>query len=170
MIEIIPNWHPIFVHFTIALFTASFGFSVGFSVLAYVLRQSNRFKSTLASELEIVGRWCLWAVALITLATVGAGLYAYNTVNHDEAGHLAMKLHRNWALTTATIMWLVALWSLWRYYKQKNLTTTFLLALLIVQILVFSTAWLGGELVYRHGLGVLSLPQVESEQHHSEME
>lgn len=167
MIEIIPNWHPIFVHFTIALFTAAFGFSV----LAYVL-QLNHLKSTLAFELEIVGRWCLWAAAFITLATVGAGLYAYNTVHHDEPGHFAMQFHRNWALTTAIFMWLAALWSLWRYYKRKKVTITFLLALLIIQILVLTTAWLGGELVYRHGLGVLSLPQVESEQHHhhSEME
>lgn len=166
MIEIIPNWHPVFVHFTVALYTAAFGFSV----LAYFSRQSSYLKSTLTSELEIVGRWCLWAAALVTLATVGAGLYAYNTVNHDETGHLAMKLHRTWALITATTLWLVALWSLWRYYKQKNLTVTFLSGLLIVQILVFSTAWLGGELVYRHGLGVLSLPQIEGEQHHHHAE
>ncbi len=37
--------------------------------------------------------------------------------------------------------------------------------LLVAQLFLFSTAWRGGELVYRHGLGVLSLPQTEGEGH-----
>lgn len=49
MIEIIPNWHPIFVHFTIGLFTAAFGFSI----LAFLFKTLNIFKPVLASELEI---------------------------------------------------------------------------------------------------------------------
>lgn len=33
--------------------------------------------------------------------------------------------------------------------------------------LVIATAWHGGELVYRHGLGVLSLPVAEADHVHS---
>lgn len=53
--------------------------------------------------------------------------------------------------------------------QTKSLTTTLLFALLIVQILSLSTAWFGGELVYQHGLDVLSLPQTESEEHNHHM-
>ncbi|MGM9451984.1 hypothetical protein ACTAZI_01490 [Legionella bozemanae] len=45
-----------------------------------------------------------------------------NTVKHDESAHMAMMDHRNWAWSTAVAMWLVAIWSFWRYYKQKAMT------------------------------------------------
>lgn len=160
MIEIIPNWHPIFVHFTVGLFTAAFGFSV----LAYFLRESKL--KTVVTELEIAGRWCLWAAAIGTIFTVAAGFYAFNTVRHDEPGHLSMIIHRYWALSTAILLWIVSAWSLWRYYKHQKLNIIFLCSLLIVQLLLLSTAWHGAELVYRHGLGVISLPIQEPKAHH----
>ncbi len=104
MIEIIPNWHPIFVHFTVALFSTA----VGFYVLAY-LSARLKFKSAILTvEFETVARWCLWLAAFITIGTVLAGLYAYNTVQHDATSHHAMTIHRNWALTTAASILLVA--------------------------------------------------------------
>lgn len=162
MIEIIPNWHPIFVHFTVALFTlATF-----FYLLSYFTGMLKGSTNKYTVEFEIVGRWCLWVVALFTIGTVFAGLYAFNTVRHDEAAHIAMTIHRNLALTTATGIILLAIWSGWRYFKLKKLTISFIVGLLIVQALLFTTAFLGGELVYRHGLGVMSLPKDEGEGHH----
>ncbi|MCW8399489.1 DUF2231 domain-containing protein [Legionella sp. PATHC038] len=165
MFEILPNWHPILVHFTVALFTSAFGFYL----LTYISKYTHLVPNKMTIEFEIVARWCLWCAALVTILTVLAGLYAYNTVKHDEPAHLAMMSHRNWALSTAVVMWLVAIWSLWRYYKQKAMTLSFLIAMFLVQGLLLSTAWRGGELVYRHGLGVLSLPSTDGEtQHHHE--
>ena len=160
MIEIIPNWHPIFVHFTVALFSTS----VGFYTLAYLLPRFGLF-SNLTKDFEVVARWCLWSVGLIVIATVLAGLHAFNTVRHDAPSHLAMTDHRNWAISTACSMVLVALWSLWRTHKRKTITITFILALFIVQGLLLSTAWRGAELVFRYGLGVMSLPKSEGEGH-----
>lgn len=162
MFEILPNWHPILVHFTVALFTSAFGFTL----LMYLSKYTSLVSNKMTLEFEIVARWCLWSAALVTVLTVLAGLYAFNTVKHDEPAHIAMINHRNWALSTAIIMWLVAIWSLWRHYKQKAMTITFLIAMFLVQGLLLSTAWRGGELVYRHGLGVLSLPSAEGEGHH----
>lgn len=156
MIEIIPNFHPIFVHFTVALFSTS----VGFSVLAYVISRIRQMP-TLALEFEIVGRWCLWSASLITLVTISAGFYAYFTVKHDAISHAAMTVHRNWALLTTTIIILIACWSVWRYVQHKKLTWSFVIVLLIAQSLLLTTAWHGGELVYRYGVGVISLPQAE---------
>lgn len=94
-----------------------------------------------------------------------AGLHAYYTVGHDGVSHAAMIKHRNWAIPTAIAIWLVATWSFYRYLKQKSITLVFIIALLVVQGLVLSTAWRGAELVYRYGLGVMSLPQAEEVGH-----
>lgn len=164
MIEIIPNWHPIFVHFTVALFTTS----VGFYGLVYITSRLNIASKSLIAEFAIVGRWSLWAGALITLFTVAAGLYAYYTVGHDETSHAAMQEHRNWALPTATAILLITAWSVWRYFHQQTVTLSFFIILLIIEGALLSTAWHGGELVYRYGVGVMSLPQAEEvgHQHH----
>lgn len=162
MIEIIPNWHPIFVNFTIALFSIS----VFFYILAYLTNFLNVVPIIVVKEFEATAKWCLWSVAFITILTVIAGLYAFNTVRHDEASHITMTIHRNWALLTATGMILLAIWSGWRYYKSKKPTITFIIALLIVQGLLVITGWHGAELVFRHGLGVMSLPKEEGDGHH----
>ena len=85
MIEVIPNWHPIFVHFTIGLLLVS--------TLLYVVGFTLKCENLL-----IAARLNLWLGSLITIATVLAGLNAYNTVAHDSASHLAMTDHRNWAI------------------------------------------------------------------------
>lgn len=161
MIEIIPNWHPIFVHFTVGLLSTS----VVFYTIAYLLQKLRVFPKA-ASELEIAAHWCLWSVGIVVIGTVLAGLQAYDTVRHDATSHLAMTDHRNWALPTAGAIVVIALWSLWRTYKQKSITIIFILALFIVQGLLLSTAWRGADLVFRYGLGVMSLPQPEGMGHH----
>lgn len=157
MVVIIPNWHPIFVHFTVALFTTS----VLFYWLSYLFSFSEQIPKKIFIEFNAVAHWCLWLTAIITIGTIIAGFYAFNTVRHDSASHLAMTLHRNWALSTAIAILLVTIWSFWLYLKEKAITLLFLIAVLIVQCLLIITAWHGGELVYRYGLGVMSLPHLE---------
>lgn len=162
MIEIIPNWHPMFVHFTVALFSVA----VLFLVLSYFFTSFSGSTNFLASEFEIVGRWNLWLVSLITIGTVLAGLYAYYTVNHSDASHNVMTTHRNWALVTATIILILGGWALWNYRKDKGLRLWFVISLLIGEVLLLITAWYGGELVYRHGTGVMSCPKEGAKHHH----
>ena len=95
MLEIIPNWHPIFVNFTIALLTMS--------VIFYWVGRFSPSKS-LQQELIIVGRWCLWSAAIITIITVILGFYAYYTVTHEDLAHVVMTTHRNLALFALTII------------------------------------------------------------------
>ncbi|HHU0079791.1 TPA: DUF2231 domain-containing protein [Legionella pneumophila] len=159
---IIPNWHPLFVHFTVALLSAA----VLFYLLAYLFTHFKLSSATVTREFEIVGRWCLWLAALITVGTIGAGFYAYYTVLHDAKSHAAMVVHRNWALSTATAIFIVAGWSTWRYLKYKKLTLRFIFALLIAQGLLLITAWHGAELVFRYGVGVMSLPKAQEMKHH----
>lgn len=165
MVEIIPNWHPIFVHFTVALFSAA----AIFLIFSYLLANFSQTTSSWASEFSVVGRWNLWLAALITVGTALAGLYAYNTVKHDEISHAIMTIHRNWAIITVTLILTLAAWSLWNYYKQKRLSLAFVITLLMGQGLLLTTAWYGGELVYRYGTGVMSLPQEENSMHNHEI-
>jgi uncharacterized membrane protein len=155
MPEIIPNWHPVFVHFTVAL--------LSLSVILYVVL--GFIGSPLKDQWLVVARWCLWFGTGFTLLTVLTGVYAYNTVAHDTPSHLAMTEHRNLALMTAAAFLLLGGFSAWRAREGKTPRPVFILALVVAGGLLTSTAWHGGELVYRHGLGVMSLPESDGEGH-----
>lgn len=155
MLEIIPNWHPIFVHFTVALLSLS---AALFVVTPFI-------KSPLQEQWRIVARWTLWFGAAITVITALTGLYAYNTVAHDTPSHVAMTDHRNWAIATMTLFFTLAIFSVIRVRRQQALGTVFVVLMFIAAGLLSATAWRGGEVVYRYGLGVMSLPESDGEGH-----
>ncbi|RMF16121.1 MAG: DUF2231 domain-containing protein [Alphaproteobacteria bacterium] len=157
MIEIIPNWHPVLVHFTIALVTMA----AIFHLIAKILNSEDP-----RAEGTIAGRWALIAGALVTIATVAAGFYAYNTVAHDEPAHLAMTDHRNWAVPTALAVLLLAVWSWIDSRRNRAPSWIFIIALIVVAGSLSVVGYKGAELVYRHGLGVMRLPAAEGEGHH----
>ena len=156
MIEVIPNWHPFFVHFTIALFISSILF---FIVRRFVEDSPN------ADRLAVVAYWNLWLGFVFTIGTVGAGIYAYNTVDHDTPSHLAMTDHRNWALATFAVFLVATGLSVISKHKFARPTLPFLLVLLTGGGLLLTTGFKGAEVVYRHGLGVMSLPKTSGEGH-----
>lgn len=156
MIEIIPNWHPIFVHFTVALISTA----VGFFLLAKLLE--NR---PIQEQCLIVARWNLWIGTGFALITVVAGFLAYNSVNHDTPSHAAMIVHRNWALGTIAVLLPFTFWAWWEHRTNKPKKVSFLVVALLLLGLLFLTAWRGGELVYRYGLGVMSIPAAEEDGH-----
>ncbi len=160
MIEILPNWHPIFVHFTVALLSVA----VVLQLLVHFLPSTS-----VRNEWMIVARWSLWLGAALAIVTAIAGWYAYNSVAHDEVSHLAMTDHRNWALVTLALFVALAIWSFQRWWSQRTpiqgkAGVIFLLGLAVGGVLLASTAWRGAELVYRHGLGVMALPKVDAEE------
>jgi len=166
MIEIIPNWHPIFVHFTIGLLSIS-----ALLYLAGAMLKKN--------NLLIAARWNLWIGAAVTIGTVLAGWYAYNTVNHDGPSHAAMTDHRNWALVTAATFIVLALWAFWKQRGAKTVSPAFVIVILLAAGMLAVTGYKGGEVVYRHGLGVMRMPQMEGNgghashdhgEHHENME
>ena len=153
MIEIIPNFHPVVVHFPIALTIVAFA-----TALASQLFKKRVF----ANQLATVSHYLLWLAAATALVAVAFGWLAYNSVNHDDAGHAAMTVHKFWAFTTTAVLVLLALFD---FKKQQSsaIMPMYLVCLLgLASVLVSSTAWLGGEVVYRHGIGVMSLPVQES--------
>lgn len=157
--EIIPNWHPIFVHFSIALLSIS----SALLIIGKFAPQKYLWRNTALT----VSRWNLLIGAAISILTVLAGWYAYNSVNHDEPSHLAMTSHMKWALSTFLLFVVVATWS---FISRKKEVGIFLTAFqLFATLSLLVTGFKGGELVYRHGLGVLSLPEAEAneEQEHA---
>ncbi len=155
MPEIIPNFHPIFVHFTVALLSLSVGL---FVITPFI-------KSPLKEQWQTVAYWSLWFGAGITVITGFAGLDAYNTVAHDTPSHLAMTEHRNWAIVAIVLFLALAAWSIIWVRKSRDLGIAFVISMVIAGGVLASTAWHGGELVYRYGLGVMSLPKAEGEGH-----
>ena len=156
MIEIIPNWHPFFVHFSIALLLIS----AGLHVLV-----AARIKFSFSAEMETVANWNLWLGAILSLLTIIAGWFAYNSVDHDTPSHLAMKDHRNWGIATAVVFLLLGIWSISRYRKAIAINWTMTVPVVIAGVLLLTTGWKGSELVYRHGLGVMSLPKTDAHDH-----
>lgn len=157
MIEIIPNWHPIFVHFTVALLSLA----TTLFVMGALIPATAGWKAKCLT----VARWNLWVGAIITVGTLLAGMHAYNTVMHDEAGHIAMTDHRNWALATAAVFMALALWA-FIVRKAKQASPLFVVVMVGATALLATTGYKGGELVFRHGLGVMALPQAEGEEGH----
>lgn len=154
MPEIIPNLHPLFVHFPIAL--------VSLSALFHVAAVVTRDKPC-ATHCAILAHTTLWLGALTVLPTVLFGWQAFNSVNHDEASHAAMLVHRAWALGTLAVLLVLAGWDVWRNKVDARPAVWFAATVLGAWGLVATTAWHGGELVYRHGLGVMSLPASEGD-------
>lgn len=156
MIEILPNWHPFFVHFSVSLLIITF---VVFSLSMMAKQYATRLL------LRQFARWSLWVGTGMSVLTVAAGIYAYYTVAHDGPSHDWMTIHRNMAMITFGLYFVLAIWSFTYVKKQQEEGRGFMSILSIALVVLLTTAWLGGELVYRHGLGVMALPDVSGEGH-----
>ena len=156
MFEIIPNWHPVVVHFTVALLlTASVLFVAGTLLRA---RPSG-------GAATIAARWNLGIGLLVTAATLITGWWAYNSVAHDEVSHANMTVHLRWALGTA-LAFVAAAVAAWYDRRRPAGAGIVLIALLAAGSGALAvTGWLGGENVYRYGLGVMALPKSDSHAH-----
>ncbi len=94
-------WHPIFVHFSVALLSVS----TLFYLLSVVFpRASNR------TRWIDFAQWNLWLGSGISVVTALLGWLAYNTVSHDDPSHEAMEVHATLALITLAAFGCIALW------------------------------------------------------------
>ena len=155
--EIIPNLHPVFVHFTVALIIVS----TALFIFAKFLKGKCSDKMILNTAYVN-----LWLGTFITIITVVAGLYAYYTVQHDNPSHAAMTNHRNWAFITSSLLIVPLILSIINYRKKTHYTASFIITLVIASGLLLTTAYKGGEVVYRYGIGVMSLPQTQGDGGH----
>ena len=159
MIEIIPNWHPIFVNFTVALFTVS--------ALLYIVALLSP-NAPWRHGCLAAAHWNLALGAGFALITVGTGLNAYYTVAHDSPSHAAMTNHRNWAFAAAGVIVAMALWQWFRRRRDSQPNVLLAVTMMLAGGLLTVTAWKGAELVFRYGLGVMALIETEGPGHNHE--
>ena len=151
MPDIVPNWHPVAVHFPIALGMTT--------VLLLVVARLNPAYAGFSAAARLL----LPLAAISAVIAAVLGWHAFGTVEHDAAGHAVMTRHRDWALGATVFLALLALWDGWRWQSAQAVHSALLPAMLIVAGALAVTGWLGGEMVYRHGVGVMA-PAVAAEE------
>ncbi len=134
--------HPILVHFTIALVGASLAFDLAARMFA--------LPSLLAAAW-----WTMAAGGAITIATVVTGISSRRRVAIAEGTALGyLRLHAALGPTFLGCLLVAAIWraGFWRHGVPP--TAWYLGALGVVTILMTVQGFVGGELVYRFGIGV----------------
>jgi uncharacterized membrane protein len=141
-----PNPHPLVVHFPIALLTAS----VFFEIVAYWSRKE---------VFEKVAKWNLASGVLAGIAAVVSGLLAEESVPQFPVIHEIVERHETLAFVTLGVFAILFLWRFLKGGKFFARWRAFYLALAVIGILILgATAYYGGELVYKFGVGVPSQP------------
>ena len=130
------SWHPMVIHFPlVALLLAVSLDAFG------AWSRSARWRETAT---------LLWWVGVLGAgAAVTTGLIAYTRVEHSDPGHLQMTLHRNLALGVVASLFGVAIWR-WRHPLSRGAA----FAGVIGAFGLLGVGYLGGDLVFRHGIGI----------------
>lgn len=150
MIEIVPNWHPMVVHFALAL-------PMSATLLYAVARLAG--ERAFAAGAVTAAHWMLGlGIAALWLA-IGTGMAAQLGVTMDAAAARAVSTHQYWGWGTA-IVFSSAL-PLWTAGHPRRVAPAFLLLCAFGSGCAVVTGYLGGENVYRHGVGVERLPASE---------
>ena len=162
MIEIIPNWHPIWVHFAVALLITGAG-------LYLLLGWRKSDSSGLPTSGLTVARWMLWLGVMAALVALISGYLASISVVHDDLAHANMMVHQKWAYGATSIFVLAAVLE---YFRRTKGRASVLVAFLMVAggFALVKTGLEGAENVYVHGLGVRRLPEISTHEHEQEME
>jgi uncharacterized membrane protein len=156
-----PNWHPLLIHYPIALLVTG----VLIEILSSV-RPAGGFRAA--------GRWMMLLGTLLAIPTVTAGIYAFRSVVQPGA----MDIDNHWQQAIRQSLWQPAQWDFLRSHILYNAGAVGLFALAVIFWLAGSDrwrrsargpllilmlagvglmgagAWYGGELVYRFATGV----------------
>lgn len=143
MISIIPNWHPLFVHFALAM-------PVTATLLLSLARAAH--ERPFAIGAVQAAKWML-AVGIATLwLSVGTGMYAYLSEPLDAEAEHAVRVHQYWGWATAALFSMAP--ALWHGGHPRRVALPLLLCCWMGTMTATVTGWLGAENVYRHGVGV----------------
>jgi uncharacterized membrane protein len=143
--RLVPGWHPVIVHFPLALIVTAAG---SFSA-ARVLRTVRT-----AETLAIVGTWTLGIGALGLLFALGTGLAAVIDLQVGAAAHQAIASHVQSAILTTVLVLSTAVWRAAGVSQESRPAWGFMLLLWVATSSLIVTGYRGGQNVYRYGVGV----------------
>jgi uncharacterized membrane protein len=133
-----PDLHPLLVHFPVALLT----FGVCADLIAVVRKNPAAV---------VVGWWAQLAGTAGILLSAASGLLAKGRIAEAAVLDL-LATHEQLAFVTAGAFAGLFFWRVGS--RGRPLSGLYLVCLVAALALVWGTAWFGGELVYRHGIGV----------------
>ncbi len=139
-------WHPMIVHFPLGLLLGG----AVVEVAGWVARRPS---------LRRAGLVLLTTGVLFAIPAIATGLLAYNRVDHSDAGHVMMVLHRNLMLLAVGLFTLVVAW---RWLAGERVSPTRLGATVYGSLLAAAALTLvvgadrGATMVYRHAMGLPS--------------
>lgn len=138
------NIHPLIVHFPIALIIVVFA-------LDFLGALSRR--QSLISAANILSIFA----ALAAVAAVITGLVAEESVWHTEDAHELIELHETigFAVLGAALVSLIFRPAIKKKKSKSSLLWVAVIISLAAAVLVGYEGYLGGEIVFRHGAGVL---------------
>ncbi len=141
----IPGWHPLVVHFPLALIVTA-------AVLLSVARAWP--KPGLAATLAVVGTWNLCLGAAAVFVALGTGLAAALDLQVGAAAHQAVSAHMKSAVVTAMLALLVGIWRGFGADADSRPSAAFLLMLWLATAALAVTGYRGGQNVFHYGVGV----------------
>ncbi len=140
-----PNLHPIFVHFPVAL--------LAMSALCEVLALTLKYE-----ELSRVGWWTQLAGTVGVGAAVTSGLLAEGSRVFSPEARRLFEMHEQLAFYFSALFGALLLWRIASRSKVPPEHRTVYVVLLAAGVVIMLIgAWYGGEMVYRMGVGVRSL-------------
>ena len=145
--QIVPGWHPIVVHFAVAL-----SVSGAFALLASRCARD----SAIARNAAVAGTVNLGSSAVFCLLAIMSGIGAVWDLHLSGAARIAVSTHVIWAFFTTLAVLLLAIWRVFGAATDERPSGIFIAVMLATIAAVTVTAYLGGENVYRHGIGVLA--------------
>jgi uncharacterized membrane protein len=141
----LPNWHPLVVHFPIALVL-----SATLLLLAARLLRGE----SLAASAAMGGTWNLCLGAAAALVALGSGLSAVLDLDVSAAARQAISTHLKWAMFTTLLLVLLAVWRGAGTASRSRPSWLFLVVLIAAGAALSFTAYRGGKNVYEYGVGV----------------
>ena len=135
----LPNFHPVFVHFPIALLPVTLLF---YAIGIFLNRPA----------FLLFGRICLYFAIVGGVLAIATGLKADIPVNND-IGTLLYAHYRIGQLIFVVAVVLLA-WSFFQAGNKPRGSLFFLVVLLFINCLALQNADIGSRMVYLHGAGV----------------
>jgi uncharacterized membrane protein len=143
--KLLPGWHPIVVHFPLALVITA-------TLFLWAARLVSR--DSHAETLATVGTWNLCLGALAALFALATGLAATLDLHVGAAAHQSISLHVKWAIFTTLALVLLAVWRGAGNAQESRPSWILMLVLSAATAALIVTGYRGGENVYRYGVGV----------------